>query len=233
MSVRPEHPRSRTLDDRKGHTMLQIDLYTEITCPWCIIGHHRLDKVLAERFPELEVDIRQHPVLLLPDAPAEGLYIPDLLRSRYGVTDPKASFARPEAEARASGLDLDLSRQPWTYRTQAAHGLVLAARERGTQHRLAVAITHAHFLEAKNISDADVLADIAVAHGFERQEARAIALDPEQHRRVEQEAAKAMAAGVRSVPHFVFGGRIAINGGRGEDEIASAIREAVGVATSA
>ena len=233
MSVRPEHPRSRTLDDRKGHTMLQIDLYTEITCPWCIIGHHRLDKVLAERFPELEVDIRQHPVLLLPDAPAEGLYIPDLLRSRYGVTDPKASFARPEAEARASGLDLDLSRQPWTYRTQAAHGLVLAARERGTQHRLAVAITHAHFLEAKTISDADVLADIAVAHGFERKDARAIALDPEQHRRVEQEADKAMAAGVRSVPHFVFGGRIAINGGRGEDEIASAIREAVGVATSA
>lgn len=94
--------------------MLKIDLYMEITCPWCIIAHHRLDKVLAERFPELEVDIRQHPVLLLPNAPAEGLYIPDLLLSRYGVTDPKASFARPEAEARASGLDLDLSRQPWT-----------------------------------------------------------------------------------------------------------------------
>lgn len=121
------------------------------------------------------MDIRQHPVLLLPDAPAEGLYIPDLLRSRYGVTDPKASFARPEAEARASGLDLDLSRQPWTYRTQAAHGLILAARARGTQHQLAVAITDAHFLEAKNIADADVLADIAVAYGFERKEARAIA----------------------------------------------------------
>ncbi|WP_105370408.1 DsbA family oxidoreductase [Neorhizobium huautlense] len=213
--------------------MLQIDLHTEITCPWCIIGHHRLDKVLAERFPELDVDIRQYPVLLLPDAPAEGLYIPDLLRSRYGVIDPKASFARPEAEARASGLDLDLSRQPWTYRTQAAHGLILAARDRGTQHQLAVAITHAHFLEAKNVSDADVLADIAVAYGFDREEARAIALDPEQHRRVEQEAARSMAAGVRSVPHFVFGGHIAINGGRSEDEIASAIRKAAGVARSA
>ncbi len=212
--------------------MLRIDLYTEITCPWCIIGHHRLDKVLAERFPDLEVDIRQHPVLLLPDAPAEGLYIPDLLLKRYGVTDPKASFARPEAEARASGLDLDLSRQLWTYRTQAAHGLILAARGRGTQHRLAVAITDAHFLEARNISDADVLADIAVAHGFGREEARVIALDPEQHRRVEQEAARSTAAGVRSVPHFVFGGRIAINGGRSEDEIALALREAAGIALS-
>ncbi|NLR97504.1 DsbA family protein [Rhizobium sp. P38BS-XIX] len=213
--------------------MLQIDLYTEITCPWCIIGHHRLDKVLAERFPELDVDIRQHPVLLLPDAPAEGLYIPDLLLKRYGVTNPKASFARPEAEARASGLDLDLSRQPWTYRTQAAHGLILAAQARGTQHKLAVAITDAHFLEAKNISDADVLADIVVAHGFEREEARAIALDPVQHRRVEQEAARSMAGGISSVPHFVFGGRIAINGGRSEDEIETAIREAASIMPAA
>lgn len=210
--------------------MLQIDLYTEITCPWCIVGHHRLDKVLAERFPDLEVDIRQHPVLLLPDAPAEDLYIPDLLRSRYGITDPKAAFARPEVEARTSGLDLDLSRQPWTYRTQAAHGLILAARARGEQHQLAVAITDAYFLEAKNISDADVLADIAVSYGFEREDARAIALDPEQHKRVEQEAAKSMAAGVRSVPHFIFGGRIAINGGRSEDEIASAIHQATAAA---
>lgn len=104
---------------------------------------------------------------------------------------------------------------------------------RGTQHRLAVAITDAHFLQAKNISDPDVLADIAVNDGFEREEARAIALDPEQHRRVEREAAQAAAVGVRSVPHFVFGGRIAISGGRSEDEIAAVIRQAAIVAASA
>jgi predicted DsbA family dithiol-disulfide isomerase len=151
--------------------MLEIDLYTEITCPWCIIGQHRLDKVLAERFPDLGADIRHHPILLLPDAPAAGLYIPDLLRTRYGVTDPKAAFARPEAEARASGLDLDLNRQLWTYPTQAAHALILAAYERGTQHRLAVAISEAYFLGAKTIADVDVLADIAVDYGFSRAEA--------------------------------------------------------------
>lgn len=218
--------------DRKEAIVLRIDLFAEITCPWCIIGHHRLDKVLATRFPNLAVDIHHHPVLLLADAPAEGVYIPDLLRSRYGVTDPKVSFARPEGEARSSGLDLDLGRQLWTYPTQAAHALILAARGRGTQHALAVAITDAHFLDARNISDPDVLADIAVHHGFEREEARAIALDPACHRRVEQEAARSLASGVRSVPHVVFGGRIAINGGRSEDEIASAIRQACGIAAS-
>ncbi|WP_045739404.1 DsbA family protein [Xanthomonas sp. MUS 060] len=207
--------------------MLQIDLYTEITCPWCIIGQYRLDKVLKERFPDLAVDIHHHPVLLLADAPAEGLYIPDLLFKRYGVTDPKTSFARAEGEARASGLDLDLGRQLFTYPTQAAHAIINAAGPRGTQHQLAVAITQAHFLQAKNIGKADVLADIAVAHGFERDEALAIARDPVWHARVEQAATDSAAAGVRSVPHFVFGAHVAINGGRSEDEIATAIGQAI------
>jgi predicted DsbA family dithiol-disulfide isomerase len=165
-------------------------------------------------------------VLLLPDAPAGGLYIPDLLRARYGVTDPKAAFARPEAAARASGLDVDLSRQLRTYPTQSAHALILAARERGTQHKLAVGITETYFLGAKNISDADVLADVAADHGFDRTQARAIALDPAQRNRVEQEATRSAAAGIRSVPHFVFDGRVAISGGCSEDDIATAIERA-------
>ncbi|MBP0604982.1 MULTISPECIES: hypothetical protein [Burkholderia] len=64
------------------------------------------------------------------------------------------------------------------------------------------------------------LADIAADYGFNRDQARAIALDPERHHRVEAEAFKSANAGVRSVPHFVFGESIPINGGRSEDEIA-------------
>lgn len=207
--------------------MLQIDLYTDISCPWCIVGQYRLDKVLRERFPDLAVDIRHHPVLLMPDAPAEGIYIPDFLFKRYGVPEPQVAFARPEAEARASGLDLDLGLQLYAYPTHAAHALIMAARTRGTQHQLAVAITEAYFLQAKNTGKPDVLADIATAHGFERDEALAIADDPAWHASVEQAAADSTAAGVRSVPHFVFGGHIAINGGCGEDELATAMGQAI------
>lgn len=65
-------------------------------------------------------------------------------------------------------------------------------------------------------------------YDFHRDQARAIALDPAQHHRVEEEAIKSADAGVRSVPHFVFGGSIAINGGRSEDEIVAAIQAASG-----
>lgn len=207
--------------------MLHIDLYAEITCPWCFVGLHRLDKVLQEHFSDVPVAIQHRPVVLLPDVPAAGLYIPDLLHSRYGVTDPKTAFARPEAEARVSGFALDLSRQLWTYPTQPAHALILAAGERGTQHQLAIAITDAYFLDARNIGDVNVLADVAAGHGFHRLEARAVALDPAVRNQVEEEVARSAAAGVRSVPHFDFGDGVAISGGRSEAEIASAIGEAM------
>ncbi|MEQ1109160.1 DsbA family oxidoreductase [Acinetobacter seifertii] len=207
--------------------MLQIDLYTEISCPWCLVGQYRLDKVLRERFPTLGTDIRHHPVLLLSHVHATGLYIPDLLKTRYGVTDPKSAFARAEAEALKSGLALDLSRQLYTYPTQAAHALIMAASEKGTQHKLAVAITEAYFLDAKNIADVNVLADIAISYGFESDEAISIATDPTWLVRVEHEAKNSMLQGVRSVPHFVFAEQFEINGGRSEDEIAFAIESAL------
>jgi predicted DsbA family dithiol-disulfide isomerase len=53
---------------------------------------------------------------------------------------------------------------------------------------------------------------------------------PEAFRR---EPARSTADGVRSVPHFVFSGRITINGGGSEDQIASAISEAARAAASA
>ncbi|QOY23938.1 DsbA family protein [Xanthomonas citri] len=207
--------------------MLRIDLYMEITCPWCLIGQYRLDKVLKGNFSDLTVDIQHHPILLMPSTPPAGVYIPDLLRQRYGITDFKAAFARPEADARQSGLNLNLERQLYAYSTIPAHALIAAAGNRGTQHQLAYAIKSAYFLDAKNISDLDVLASIATGFGFGKREAIELAQDPDLKKGVENASLESAAAGIRAVPHFVFNHRTGISGGRTEQEIASAIEHAL------
>ncbi|CAD7714592.1 hypothetical protein LMG31884_12010 [Xanthomonas hydrangeae] len=204
-------------------TALKIDLYTEISCPWCIIGMQRLDKVLAERFPDLAVDITHHPVILMPECPPEGVRIVDLLKSRYGVTDPAATWTRPHAEARMSGLDLDLFRQPFAYPTLDAHTLIRVARARGTQHALAVAISNAYFMDARDISDAQVLAEIATHHGFTHDEVVRLLADAQARAQTQLEVERAFAAGVQSVPHVIFDERLALIGGRSENELAQAI----------
>jgi predicted DsbA family dithiol-disulfide isomerase len=207
--------------------MLIVDLYTELTCPWCIVGMYRLDKVLSQRFADQTVTIRHHPVMLMRNVPPSGLKLADVLLERYGITDPRQAFARPEAEARASGLDLDLMRQPMAYPTIAAHTLLRIAETRGTQHALAVAISHAYFLESRNIADLDVLGQIASGYGFTADEAAKLAADPAEQAITDQAAADAAAQGVRSVPHFVFNGSVTLNGGRSEDELAAAIDQAL------
>ena len=206
---------------------LNIDFYSEITCPWCLIGHHRLDKVLAERFAELSVDIIHHPVFLIPDCPPEGMLIADLMKSRHGVSDPAELWARPEAEARASGLDLVLRRQPYAYPTQGAHTLIRLARAKGTQHRLAGALYASYFRDVKNIADPRVLGEIASRHGFDSAEARRLSQDAGEREQTAREAAQATAQGITSVPHFVFGGRLVLKGGRSEDELAHVIKKAI------
>lgn len=204
---------------------LKIDLYSDIVCPWCIIGQHRLDKVLSERFPNLDVDIEHHPYELMPYAPPEGLHLADYFRKK-GITNMAAAFERPEGEARASGLDLNLSAQPYVYRTIYAHTLLRAARMRGTQHALAAALMRAFFHEQRNISDLETLSEIASHHGFRSEEVRALLEDEAEITKTEAEIARTRNAGVSSVPTFQVGPLIIV-GGRSEDEIAAVINNAI------
>ena len=203
--------------------MLKIDLYSDPICPWCIIGAHRLDKVLRERFPDLDVDLEHVPFELHPDAPPEGFRIADYF-GRKGIPDPKIAFARPEAEARASGLDLNLNKQLFGYRTVDAHTLLRHARKRGTQHDLSMALMDANFHAARNISNKDVLAEIAAQHGFTVEEAHAILADPAEQAETERLTAASRAKGIRSVPTFDIGG--VVMGGGSEDDLAAAIAQA-------
>jgi predicted DsbA family dithiol-disulfide isomerase len=205
--------------------MLKINLFSDIVCPWCIIGQYRLDKVLTTRFADLKVDIEHHPFELMPTAPTEGVRLEQYFRSK-GIAEPRLAFSRPEAEARASGLDLDLARQTHVYRTIRAHTLLRHARDRGSQHDLSAALMRAYFLEARNISDIEVLADVASHYGFRTDETRSLVMDPAELDKTEGQLTASRTLGVRSVPTFGIG-PIVIVGGRSEEEIASAISQAL------
>lgn len=202
---------------------LSIDLVTDIVCPWCFIGLARLDRVLAAT--GTAATVTHHPYFLDPDVPPEGVDVAEKLRARAGG-DVGAMFARVEAEARSSGIPLDLSKQPRHRPTQRAHTLIAAAGPKGTQHALVRALFEAHFLAWRNIADADVLAEIAAAHGFTDAEARAVIGDAEALAETSRQAAAMAEMGIGGVPFFVFDKRLALSGAQPEPVIADALRQA-------
>lgn len=190
---------------------IKIDVFTDVVCPWCIVGSARLDAAIADLPDDIDVVVENHPFYLDPNTPAEGVVVADMLREKYGK-DPREMWERVEGEARKAGVELDLSKQPRMFPTKKAHTITRLAKPLGIQHELANAIANAYFLEHRQINDDNVLADIAVEFGFDRGDALDAMNDEHELAITEQMARDAAAQGIRGVPFFVFGEKYALSG---------------------
>jgi predicted DsbA family dithiol-disulfide isomerase len=203
---------------------LKIDVFTDVVCPWCLVGSARLDTAIAGLPEGVAVEVENHPFYLDPNVPPEGVVVADMLRQKYG-REPEPMWARVEDEAKKAGIALDLSRQPRMYPTAKAHTLTRLAKPLGTQHGLANAIAAAYFLEHRQINDDAVLAELAVAHGFERAEALRLINDPAELEITEALARDAAAQGITGVPFFVFGEKYALSGAQPQEVFGRALAQ--------
>jgi predicted DsbA family dithiol-disulfide isomerase len=191
--------------------ILKIDVFTDVVCPWCLVGSARLDTALAALPDDIEAVVENHPFYLDPSVPPEGVDVGEMLRAKYGK-DPREMWARVEGEAQKAGIELDLSKQPRMFNTAKAHTITRLAKPLGIQHELANAIAEAYFLEHRQINNDNVLADIAVTFGYDRGDALDAMNDENELAITEQLATDAAQQGIRGVPFFIFGEKYALSG---------------------
>ncbi len=206
--------------------LLKIDLFTDVVCPWCLVGSARLDKAVAALPDDIEVVIDNHPFYLDPTVPPEGVDVGEMLRSKYG-RDPKEMWERVESEAAKAGVTLDLSKQPRMFNTAKAHTITRLAKPMGNQHELANAIANAYFLDHRQINDDNVLADIAVEFGFDRGDALDAINDENELSITAQLANDAAAQGIRGVPFFIFGEKYALSGAQPDEVFQQALAKTI------
>ena len=205
---------------------LKIDVFTDVVCPWCVVGSARLNQAIAALPDDIEVVVENHPFYLDPDTPAEGVVVADMLKQKYG-RDPQEMWERVEGEARKAGVELDLSKQPRMFPTKKAHTITRLAKPLGIQHELADAIANAYFLEHRQINDDNVLADIAVQFGFDRGDALDAMNDEHELAITEQLANDAAAQGIRGVPFFIFGEKYALSGAQPDEVFNRALQQTI------
>lgn len=205
---------------------LKIDVFTDVVCPWCLVGSARLDQAIAALPDDIEVVIENHPFYLDPNVPKEGVDVGQMLREKYGK-EPKEMWERVQSEAAKSGITLDLSQQPRMFNTAKAHTITRLAKPLGNQHELANAIADAYFLEHRQINDDNVLADIAVEFGFDRGDALDAMNDENELAMTEQLAVSAAQQGIRGVPFFVFGEKYALSGAQPAEVFEKALEQTI------
>jgi predicted DsbA family dithiol-disulfide isomerase len=184
---------------------MQVEVWSDIVCPWCYIGKRRLETAL-ERFPHRDqVEVVWRSFQLDPSVP-EGETHPTLpaLAAKYGrdVEEMRATMAQVEQVAAGEGLEYRLA-DAVSGNTLLAHEVLHLAAEHGLRNQLKERLLHAYFEEGRPVFDVDSLVPLAVEVGLDEAEVREALADRRFLAAVREDGATAQALGATGVPFFV------------------------------
>ena len=209
-------------------TLLTIDVFADVVCPWCWIGEQRLAKALAER-PELAVERRWRPFQLQPEMPRGGRPWADIVREKFGgEVRAKEMFAQVARVGALEGLDFRFDRITRAVSTADAHRLILLARRHEREWEVAEALFRAHFTDGIDLNDREQLVAIGMRHGVPEDRIRALLEGTDLGDDVEASQAHAQELGIGGVPFFVIDGRFGISGAQPSELFVRALDMASG-----
>jgi len=207
---------------------MQVEIWSDVVCPWCYLGKRRLEQALESFEHADEVEIVYRSFELDPAVPA-GLTTPtvDVLATKYNMSAEQASQAQRQMEQRAAGdgliFRLDRLRSG---NTKDAHRLLQLAKARGRQGELMEQLYRAYFTEQESVFDHQALTRLAVAAGLDRDEVSRVLAGQDYSEHVDTDERMAEALGATGVPLFVIDRRYGISGAQPAETILSVLRRA-------
>lgn len=208
--------------------MITIDIWSDLACPFCWIGKHRLQAALAELGPDVgPVQLNWRPFLLDPGAGTTPVPLQQAYAQRFGGEEKTAQMlANVQAQARAAGLPMDFSRGQVKVSTLPAQRLIQQAREQGADaDAVAEALFVAHFAQGRNLADIQVLVDAGVAGGLDPAAVQDWQGSDHGLAALMRQMAQGQQAGIRSVPTFVINQRWAIAGAQPVETFVHSLRQ--------
>jgi len=216
-----------------NHQPVRIDVVSDIVCPWCFIGKHRLEKAIALN-PDIPVEVHWRPYFLNDWIPREGISREQYLTTKFGSPERYKGIAqRVSAAAAAEGLTYamdKISRQP---NTLDAHRLIRWADEIGKAAEMKQRLMDLYFTEGADLTNHAVLAQAAADIGLDAEATRKALASDKDVAEIEREALSAKEAGIDGVPCFIFGGKFAISGAQAPEYLAEAIERMARTADAA
>jgi len=205
---------------------VRIDVVSDVVCPWCFIGKHRLEKALALT-PEIPVEVHWRPYFLNDWIPREGMPREQYLTTKFGSPERYKGIAqRVGAAAAEEGLVYAADKMKRQPNTLDCHRLIRWAEGIGKAAEMKQRLMDLYFTEGADLTNHAVLVQAASDVGLDPEDVRA-ALDSDQDvAQVEQEAQSAKEAGIEGVPCFIFGGKFAVSGAQSPEYLAEAIARA-------
>jgi predicted DsbA family dithiol-disulfide isomerase len=209
-------------------TNVQVEIWSDVVCPWCYLGKRRFEQALSEFEHRDDVQVVYRSFELDPAA-AAGVTTPTVerLADKYGMSPAQASQAQRDMTARAAGEGL-------TFRmgnlrsgnTRDAHRLIQLAKERGRQAEMVERLHRAYFTDEDSVFDHESLTRLAVEAGLDRDDVTGMLAGDAYDDHVRTDEAMARAIGATGVPLFVIDRKYGISGAQPSATITQVLERA-------
>ncbi len=192
--------------------MFEIEIFSDVVCPWCFIGKSRLDAVLKTEVGE-GISVRWRPYLLHPLIPSEGLDRAQYMQQRYGAqADSSKAPSRIIEEAAAEGLVLRYDLIKRVPNTQLAHLVLAFSFAYGVQHELAQALFEDYFCLGRDVGDLATLLETAQRFDLPLDALQKYLSHRDAQVELQQQLDRAPDLGLSGVPGYYLAGRFLLPG---------------------
>jgi predicted DsbA family dithiol-disulfide isomerase len=189
---------------------LILEVTSDFVCPWCLIGHIRLERAIKDSGLEDKIKIHWLPYELNPLMSSRGMDRTEYLSRKFGSTERlKELDAHMKEVGLEDGIEFRHDLIKTSPNTLDAHRLTWLAQE---QHRekadaLVRRIFMAYFTEGKDIGKKEELAKLADEIGIDGIEVREFLMSGKGTDEVRELERDAGMRGVRMVPNFLINGQ--------------------------
>jgi predicted DsbA family dithiol-disulfide isomerase len=208
-------------------TAVDVEIWSDIACPWCYVGKRRFEAALARFEHRDDVRVRWRSFELDPSAPREREGDRAArLADKYGMTLEQAQAAERQMTdvAAGEGLDFrfDIARSGLTFD---GHRMIHLAAEHDLQDAIKERLMRAYFSEGELVADHDALVRLATEVGLPEDEARATLAGERFADAVRDDELTAQGLGITAVPTFVVDRALGASGARPAEQLLDLLRQ--------
>jgi predicted DsbA family dithiol-disulfide isomerase len=207
---------------------MQIDVWSDIMCPFCYIGKRKLEGALQQFDHKDNVKINWHSFQLDPNIEyLPGKDIHSYLAERKGQTREWSVKIHDQMTqtAKAEGLTYNFDTAVIANSFD-AHRLIQLAKKYSLGEAAEERLFKAYFTDGKNISDHNTLMQVGIDIGLKVVEIGEMLNSDAYTAEVENDIETAASLGIRGVPFFVIDGKYGISGAQPTEVFLDGLQQA-------
>ena len=205
--------------------ILQLDIISDVICPWCFIGKRKLDAALCE-LEDLKVNLIWRPFQLDPTTPPDGYDRRKQMEKRFGSDGARKLADNILAAADGTGINFAFDKIDRTPNTLNAHRLIRWAASTGRQHPVAESLFCRYFELGEDVGQKQVLLDIAAENEMDTDLVARLLDSDADVQETRNDDATARDLGVAGVPAFLAGGKFLLLGAQDSDRLTRFFKKA-------